>query len=367
MPVLQPFSSSVQRFYRRHERYIPLGSFVLGFAYDSFTLQRIDRIADNLQMLAYLLLSGSALAVLGMVEYGRIKRSFILQRLPWVTILFHFCLGGLLSAYAIFYFKSAAFSKAYVFVGLLVVIWVLNEFAPRRIAKLRMLSILHFFCSCAFFTFFLPVLTHRIGLSVFIAGGLISLCLTGVIWSAVLKKSVFHPRSHGRDFLAPPITAFLILVVLYVFNWIPPVPLSVKEIGIYRSVHRLKDGRYEVRYRQPAWYEFFKRDERVFEYTAGDTVYCFAAIFAPTAMRQRVIHDWQMRTPDGVWKSMSRIPYQIVGGRDGGWRGYTMKRQIKPGDWRVDVVNDNGQILGRISLSIVKAEVPPAAYRTDYR
>jgi hypothetical protein len=157
------------------------------------------------------------------------------------------------------------------------------------------------------------------------------------------------------------------MALLYAFNWIPPVPLSLKEIGVYRSVRRLPDGRYEVRYRQPRWYEMTKTDDRVFEFTEGEAIYCFSAVFAPTKMTQRIVHHWQMKDKNGNWISKDRISYPIVGGRDGGWRGFTRKSAVQPGIWRIDVETENNRVIGRINLQIVKAEKKPDTIKTDYQ
>jgi hypothetical protein len=44
-----------------------------------------------------------------------------------------------------------------------------------------------------------------------------------------------------------------------------------------------------------------------------------------------------------------------VGGRDGGFRGYSFKKNIQPGTWRVDVETAEGLLLGRIGFEVVTA------------
>ena len=359
--------SPIKALYHKYERYLPLLSFVGGFAFDALTLTRIDRWSDNLQLMAYLLLSGTALVVLGRKQHEHLKSGFLKTHIEWVQIVFNFSMGSLLSAYAIYYFRSAAFSKSYLFVGLLAIVWIASEFIPHRLVKLKIYSLLHFFSICAFFTFFLPIVTGRLGLGIFIAGAALSLVFTAFLWLVALGRKAVRRKELWRDHFGPPFLLSLILIILYLFNWIPPVPLSITDIGIYRSVIREKSGRYAVTYRQPEWYEIVKKDDRVFEYSKGDAVYCFAAVFAPTAMRQKIYHDWQHLQTDGTWKTMSHIPYPIIGGRDGGWRGFTMKRSLTPGKWRIDVVTENGQIISRIALAIVEVNHPLKQIVTVYK
>lgn len=349
-------------FHNRHPRVLPILSFVGGFAYDTYTLERIDRWVDDLQMMAYLFLAGGALIIIGLQEYNRLKSAFLVKRLEWIYFGLHFCLGGLLSAYTIFYFKSATVSQSFIFLVLLVVIWLLNEFSPQQIARIKILSLVHFFCSCAFFTFFIPIVTHRMDVSAFLYGGLFSFLFTLLIWLIILRADLFKNRAQSAGVLGPPAVLFLFLWLLYSFNWIPPVPMSLKHIGIYRSVKHTDDGQYELRYRKTKSFEVGRTDDRTFEYVYGDTVVCFASIFAPAEMKQKIIHQWQVRDKNGDWQTTDRIDYPIVGGRDGGWRGYTMKRRVYPGKWRVDVVTEDEKVLGRINLSIVQAKNKPETY-----
>ena len=42
----------------------------------------------------------------------------------------------------------------------------------------------------------------------------------------------------------------------------------------------------------------------------------------------------------------------ISGGREGGYRGYTIKQRVMPGDWRVDAETAEGRIIGRVSFRV---------------
>jgi hypothetical protein len=55
---------------------------------------------------------------------------------------------------------------------------------------------------------------------------------------------------------------------------------------------------------------------------------------------------------------VSNVSYTINGGRDGGYRGYTIKRHPQAGDWRVDIRLAGGHLLGRVRFRIEQA--PPA-------
>jgi hypothetical protein len=62
-----------------------------------------------------------------------------------------------------------------------------------------------------------------------------------------------------------------------------------------------------------------------------------------------------------------RLDYKIQGGRDGGYRGYTMKRNVQPGKWRVDVETNEGMILGRIPFNLVNKKNDSHPLKTELK
>jgi hypothetical protein len=363
----QQKKQSAGQFYQRYEKYVPLAAFVIGFVWDSLTLTRIDSQLDNFILLGYTIAAGILIAVIGMVERGRIRHAWIITRLHWITGITHFFLGGLLSSYVVFYFKSAAVGKSFIFVGLLVALMLANEFFSERLRNLKLLCAIYFFCCFAFLTFFMPVMTHVMNATMFISSGLLSFLVTSAIVAAIYHGGIREARRELMGMAWPPVVIFLALVFFYFQNWMPPVPLALKDGGIYRSVKRVGEN-YEVRYSQPRWWQVWKNDDRHFAYATGDTVYCFTAVFAPAGLQERVVHHWQIKKPDGDWMTTDQHSNLIrKGGRDGGWRSYSRKQNVTPGEWRIEVKTAAGRLLGRIPLEIIKAEERPKAMKIDYR
>jgi hypothetical protein len=356
----------LKEFYPRHEKYGPLSAFILGFIYDTLTLTRIDRWLDNLVLLGYVAMAGVLIALIGMVEHGRIRGGWVVRHPDLITSAAHFFLGGLLSSYVVFYFKSAAVGKTFLFVALLIGLMVANEFLAHRLRNLKLLFALYYFCCFAFLTFFLPVVTHVMRSAMFIAGGLLSLIPPGIVSALICRGRSRLVSLEWLGTMGMPVVIFFAVVFFYFQNWIPPVPLALKEGGIYRSVKRLGD-QYEAQYREPSWYQFWRSDDREFIYAQGDVVYCYAAVFAPTALKERIIHHWQRRTADGEWVTTDTMNYSIVGGRDGGYRGFTFKKGITLGRWRVEVKTAEGRLLGRVPFEVISSESAPARIKTTYR
>jgi len=79
-----------------------------------------------------------------------------------------------------------------------------------------------------------------------------------------------------------------------------------------------------------------------------------ASIFAPTAIKKSIYHRWKwLNKNTDEWEVVDNIGYEITGGRDAGYRGYTFKNNIKPGLWKVDVVTEEDLVLGIIDFEII--------------
>lgn len=92
-------------------------------------------------------------------------------------------------------------------------------------------------------------------------------------------------------------------------------------------------------------------------------MYIYSAVFAPTDLNTQIFHRWQYFDEiKKKWIIQNDIPFPITGGRDEGYRGYSFKDGIFPGEWRVDVVTARGQIVGRINVTVVLAEYPPTLF-----
>jgi len=222
-----------------------------------------------------------------------------------------------------------------------------------------------FFIVFAFFLslpFFLPVILSKVNAWIFILAGLISLAVSVLVFSFGLKTK---PRERLRGLMpvAPWIAStFLIINLLYFANLIPPVPLALKSSGIYHEIIRTKNG-YSAKYVPPSLWHFWRKWDNPFYWSQGESVYCFTAIFAPRGLSVPIYHVWNRKTDKG-WKQTDRIHYQIAGGREYGYRGFTKKSAVAPGDWRVEVTTERGQILGQIEFAVVASPDPHPPMQT---
>jgi len=146
---------------------------------------------------------------------------------------------------------------------------------------------------------------------------------------------------------------YVALNFFYFTNIIPPIPLSLKDVGIYHSVVRVGEGDYRVVYEKPPWWLFLRDSDKEFHFEEGDSVYCFASVFAPAKLKTEIYHHWEYfdETAD-LWKEHGRFSYPIEGGRGGGFRGYTTIHKYTPGTWRCTVETERGQVIGEETFII---------------
>lgn len=361
-----PLVQKSAAFYKQHQRFVPAAFFFGGVAWDSATLNRIDAWLDSTILLAYIITLGTLIIIALCVEHEKLAKPFFLKHRTWYPLAIQFLMGALFSAYFIFYMQSASFqSESIIFLVILAALLISNEFLRDKLLNAYVLFALYYLASVSFFIFFLPVAFKTIGYGIFLMSCIIGLAIVGGMLYFLLKKDVFLEIKRVYKIGGMVLGIFGLLNLFYMQNWIPPVPLSMKEGAIYRGLERQGDA-FVLRYAQPKWYEFWVDSDKEFLYVEGDTVFTFAAVFAPTELETQIYHAWHhFDESQQAWVQTDEIAVNIEGGRDAGYRTYTRKRRVSPGRWRVDVKTEFHQILGRIPFTIVPVDssVTQFAYR----
>ena len=363
--MIRPFESrynKIKNFYVKYERRITPVAFFVGFIWDSITLQEIDFWLQNIVFIVYLSLAASSITFINAYESGRVKGKIADKFSNFMPIVMQFVFGGLFSAFLVFYSRSTSVLASWPFLLVIVGLFVGNEFFRKRYQRLTF-QISIFFVTLFFYSVFaLPIVVGSIGTLVFIGSGIVALiCVAAVLFG--ISKIIPGRIAQARRSLTLSIGAiYAVFNVFYFTNLIPPIPLSVADSGIFQSLEPFKTGEYiyRVRYESQPWYMRFRDVYDTVRITPGQPLYSYSAIFAPTKINTTIYHRWSYFDEiKGDWVQMSRIPFSIAGGRENGYRGYTIKYNVKPGKWRVDVINERGQILGRKTFNVVNADVLP--------
>ncbi|MBD3223366.1 MAG: DUF2914 domain-containing protein [Caldithrix sp.] len=358
---------AVKLVYSRHHKWVPVVSFVAGFTWDTLTLTRIDLFIDNLILFVYLAMLALTITIQNLLQYEKINVPRIKKYEHWLPIIIQFFIGGLFSSYVVFYFQSASLSKDWLFLGLLLIVFVGNEFIESKLTSLKFQFVLFFLAAFSFFIFFIPIVLKHMNSWVFTLSGLVTMAFAGGLLYLIYKLADAKDNRHFQKLAGILAILFIVVNLLYHLNWIPPVPLSVKDSGIYNHVQRVGQ-QYVLKYQKGAWYQLFKDSTEEYQYSAGDSVFCFAAVFAPTHLDKGIVHHWQYyNTKTDQWQTTDRLDYVVQGGRDGGYRGYTYKTNIMPGRWRVDIQTDHQKLLSRLNFTVVKTNHRSLELKTIYR
>lgn len=324
--------------------------FSAGFLFDVFTLGRIDDGMTLLMQGVYLLVLCLLLLADQWVELTGKKLG------PWLGRAWalreegiHFFLGGLLSAYSLFYLRSASVLSSILFVGVMFALLVGNELPSLRRLGPVVRFALFSFCITSFLAYLLPVVAGRLSrLFFFLAAGSALAIAAGV--AHLIGRWAEDRRLGLKRAGLPSVAVQASLVGLFLVDAVPPVPLSVRHLGVYHEVERQGDV-YVLRHEKPAW-RFFEEGDQRFYARDGDKVWVFARIFAPAEFRDSVYLVWEYDHPKTGWTQTDRIRMSITGGREEGYRAFAYKAHWREGDWRVSVETSDGRTLGRIGVHV---------------
>jgi len=364
----------------RYERHISAAAMLAGFVIDNYTFGRIDRPAANIIFTAYLTFAALAIALLHFLQSRADHKADVAASdeqngatdkeqpgstwgkrlhtaLPAAT---QFALGGLMSGFLVFYSRSAVFAASWPFLVLLAAIFIGNEAFRRYRTRLVFTGLLFFFLLYSYAIFVVPVLLGRMGGLIFAVSGLLAIILF-VFFMRVLRSLGRVRFEQTRLRLFGGAFAILGLMNLFYFTDIlPPLPLALAGAGVYHGVKHTGTV-YTAATEPEAPTTFLNFSRPVLHVAPGETISVYSAVFAPIKLTTRIAHRWQWYDPKRKrWIVQSVVSYAISGGREGGFRGYTIKTKPRAGSWRVDIDTADGRLVGRVIFDVVPVANPVA-------
>lgn len=331
-------------------------AFILGFVVDNLTLNRVDQLFDNFVLATYVVLAMASLLLLYASAAGKINPRIEPLARTYAPLLVQFSFGGLLSGMLIFYGRSGDWLVSWPFLLVILVVIYFNETLHDRAARLTYNLAILFIGLFSYVVLVVPVFTGYMGTWVFVGSGVIAVASMSLFLRALYSVIPRFMELHTQTIIFMLGLMFASFNFLYFANIIPPIPLSLKEVGIFHSVVRFENGSYQLTYEEGAWWEFLKDSDDTFHPTPGGAVFCFAKVFAPTRLATDIFHRWEYKNEAGDWEEHYRTSYRITGGGDGGYRGYTLINNFQDGRWRCSVETERGQVLGREYFDIDSTE-----------
>jgi hypothetical protein len=356
------FLQRIRAHFEQHERDVTIAFFAGGFVFDILTVGRIDSWWTIGQQAAYLAIISVALLQM-FFEQGKplpelagmpaLKRGYYEYR----NALVHFLLGAQLSLYTIFFFKSSSLLVSFGFLGFLVALLVANELPRFKALGLRVKFALLGLCYLAFAAYVVPVFVGSIGTWVFLLSMLAgSVPLLGAAWW--IGRAGTERFAQVRKQVLLPLGCVLIgFLGFYLARLIPPVPLSIPFIGVYHGVERSGED-YLLAHERP-WWRLWHNGDQQFRAQPGDKVYVFFRVFSPARFADQVQMRWFWKPEGRGWALQDSIPIRIVGGREQGFRGYGVKTNYQPGEWKVQVETADGREIGRVYFDLETRPAEP--------
>lgn len=341
----------------RHERKLGAVLFAFGFITDLLTFTLLPLRVISVFFTGYLVLAAIA-------AFGSHLITVYRERDVWwrktAAVVFplavQYAFGGLFSGFVVFYAHNSVIGVSWPFLVLLLIMYAGNEYFRKQREHLVFQTVLFFFALYAFLIFEVPVLVGSIGSWVFLGSTLLTVVLFGlflfllhVVHAARLSESL--PR-----IVRAAAVLLVVVIVSYFSGLIPPIPLALKDSGIFHGLSRTAEG-YTVLAEPPQpWWD---PRPQVIEHVPGETLYAYSAVASPLAFSSTLVHRWQ-RHDGRTWVTETVVAFPSSGGREQGYRGYSAKQNLTQGKWRVSVETENGQTIGLIRFDIKQVSQLPA-------
>ena len=349
------------------QRHWQTTAFIFGFVLDNLTLNRVDQLFDNVVLFTYVILAMLSITLLYASIAERFSERLNVFLKTWAPILMQYAFGGLLSGMLIFYGRSGSFFDSWPFILMILGVIYGNETIKNRQRRLVYNLVIFFIGLFAYMILVIPVFLGKMGALVFIGSGLLALFVMYTFFHVIEKIVPNFIQLQKRNVVFIIGLIYVMMNFLYFTNIIPPIPLSLKEMGVYHNVVSDKTtGIYTLTYEKPVWWKWYLKADDIFHYREGESVFCYSSVFAPSRLTVEVFHRWEYYDDaKQMWKTHAYIPYAIQGGRNEGYRGYSEITGYHEGVWRCTVETARGQVIGKEKFTIVSGMQAELVSRTE--
>lgn len=337
----------------KHERLLSGTALLFGFIVDSLTLRRIDLLIENLVLISYILLAGLCIVLLAHRERNHEKHRILAWGITIAPFVLQIAFGALFSAFVVFYVRSASLSASWPLILFLLFMLVGNEVFRTRYERMVFHVSVLYVALLSYSLMLVPIIVRSIGALEFIGGIALSLALVAV-FVVVLRLIAPRDVSETAPRLMFTVGAISIACMLaYITNVIPPVPLTLSDSAVAHWMTRVGDS-YELHVEPRTLASTFSLSED-YHRTPGEPVFVWTSVFAPARLSTSIVHKWQ-RLIGSRWETENTVLFPITGGRDDGYRGYSVKENITPGAWRVSVETREGLVIGRVRFDVIESD-----------
>lgn len=335
------------------KKFFPVIAFLGGFAWDSITLGRLVESSDLVFLAVYYLVAFAFLLLLSSSPKGPklLSKEFSPEWRGRFSYVVQFCYGSLFSALVVCYFKSSGSLQSLAVVGVMAVLLVLNEFLKKYYESFTVSLIFFSLLGTMFLNFLIPHLVGAVGFVWFLASILVSV----IVCVFAVKIS----RRSELTLIGPGLVSAL-LIVSYIFNWIPPVPLVLQE---QKPCVHFTNKDYSCYIEEQGFWVRYGLATPTVKVAPGDkSVYFLSSVFAPASVEAELQHRWYLKNANGEYElrdSISSARMKTHGSRVEGFRTFSMKSKIETGRWKVETAVKGGGVIGEKVFDIEFVDEAP--------
>ncbi|HXJ00940.1 MAG TPA: DUF2914 domain-containing protein, partial [Micropepsaceae bacterium] len=257
------------------------------------------------------------------------------------------------SAFLIFYGRSAVIAASWPFLLVLAGMLVGNEIFRKYQERLAFTCTLLFFALFSYAIFTVPMVTRQIGPRTFVFSGSVAIAVFALVLLALWIIGPARMRSAWRNIAMGALGVYVVLNLFYFANVLPPLPLTLTTAGVFHTVTKVGDAYQAVA--EPNTLLAEAGAAPVLHLAPGEPLYVYSAVFAPIQLRTNIVHVWRRYDATAGWQTESAVTFPITGGREGGYRGFSIKSSPRAGRWRVDITMADGRLIGRVPFSVAPA------------
>ena len=317
--------------------------FFAGFVWDYFMAPSI------LEPLA-IHLSGGYFLMLTILIYLKEVR---LKNNIYFKLFVSFALGFYASLIFIYYIRGGDILVNLPILFILFFFMFANEFVKNKYRKLVELSSFSI-TTIFYFIFIIPVIVKSLSDMQFYIALFSSFVFLFFYLKFIFDKDEELKRYRLHYYIISPI---LLLALAFYLKLLPAVPLSLHYSGFYKSINSNLDNA-GVRY-----YDFNSKINRDImslgvrkikkEDLIDNKVYYYSEVEAPTNLNTIITHTWdKYDEKSSKWVNISKVSYPAVGGREGGYRGYSFINVNSEGKYRVSVIINGSRYIGSAKIII---------------
>jgi len=343
----------IKAFYLRYERLLLPFTLVVGFLADYIAFTNIKIKITFTLLLIYWAIAGATIIFTNFYDADKLPKGLRYLRL-FAPLLIQFTFGALLGSSLVFYWLSGALSVSWPIILIIALLLISNDIFRHYFLKPAVQISVYFFTTLSLASLILPFAFNSLSPWLFILAGASSIVVF-CLYIAFLSLAIGHINQQKWRLFALVFAVLVVMNVLYFANIIPPIPLSLREAGLYHSLKNLNGTYLMLGEAESLWQKLILGQTLHLE--SDERAYFYTAIFLPAELETQIFHHWQYYDEKKKkWVGQSKLSFAVAGGRKEGYKGYSWQSSLTPGSWRIYVKNQRGQVLAKIKFKIERAK-----------